>query len=119
MFNGINLVCPLLKNEGAKPRGSSYVDFLGKAFPKLGLSKVSTESAQPFNDPLLYNGKLRAGLFKEIEDATYTLRNTPHKLTIPLLVAHGGKDTITTPKVVREYFEGVETEDKDIIVYDD
>jgi len=119
LFNGVNIICPLLKNEGAKPRGNSYIDFLGKAFPKLGMAKVNTEAAQPFDDPLLFNGKLRAGLFKELEETTFHVRRNASNLTIPILVAHGGIDTITPASVVREYFEEVPTQDKDIIMYDD
>ena len=119
LFNGVNIICPLLKNEGIIPKGKSYLDFIGKAFPRLGLTNVDAQAAQPFDDPLLFSGKLRAGLFKELEDTTFRIRNNAHKLTIPTLIAHGGLDSITTPKIVRKYFNDISTEDKDIILYDD
>jgi alpha-beta hydrolase superfamily lysophospholipase len=118
-FKGVNIICPLIQNEGVRPKGITYIDFIGRAFPKLGLMNVDVQSAQPFPDPLLLKGKLRAGLFKELEDTTYYIRNNADKLTVPLLCAHGGIDSITSPKVVREFFNQVSTQDKDIILYDD
>lgn len=118
-FNGINVVNPLLKNEGVHPRFYKYCDFLGKVRPKLKMMKIDLQSLQPFEDPLMLKGSLRAGLFKELDDMSYFIRNNASKITTPLLVAHGGIDTITTPKVVRKFFEKVVTQDKDIILYDD
>jgi len=109
----------MIKNDGAHPRFYTYSDFFGKAFPKLGLMNVDLQEAQPFADPLLFKGKLRARLFKEMDDMSFYIRNSASKLSVPLLVAHGGIDTITKPASVRQYFDSVGTKDKDIILYDD
>jgi alpha-beta hydrolase superfamily lysophospholipase len=119
LFRGINLICPLIKNDGAHPTFYKYTDFLGKAFPKLGMMKIDSKSTQPFEDPLLFSGNLKAGLFKEIDDTSYYLRNNAHRLKVPVLIAHGGIDDITKPGTVRDFFDKIETEDKDIILYDD
>ena len=118
-FNGVSVVNPCLKNDGYHPRFYKYVDFLGKAFPKLGMIKYDPNDFQPFSDPLQFKGKLTAGFFKELDDMSYHIRNNAHKLTVPLFLAHGGIDDVTLPETVRKYFENVETSDKDIVLYDD
>lgn len=119
LFNGINVINPLLKNEGVHPRLYRFSDFLGKVWPKFKMMSINAEQFQPFKDPLLLNGHLRAGLFSEIDNQSYHIRKNADKLRTPILIAHGGLDTITGPKTVRTYFENLSIEDKDIILYDD
>ena len=118
-FNGINIINPLIKNEGTHPKLYRYWDFIGKVWPKWRMMKIDTQAQQSFPDPLLFKGYLRAGLFKEVDDVSYYIRNNASKLTTPLFVAHGGQDSVTTPKTVRSFFDKVDVKDKDIILYDD
>ncbi|MEO1594703.1 MAG: lysophospholipase [Pseudomonadota bacterium] len=84
----------------------AIVRFLARVAPGLGaLALDSNEiSCDPkvvqayLDDPLVYNGKVPAGLVVAIFDAMADLRERAARLTLPLLVMHGSEDKLTAPE---------------------
>lgn len=63
-------------------------------------------------DPLVYNGKIPAGLVVAIFDAMAALRERASALTLPLLAMHGSDDRLTAPEGSELVVESAASEDK-------
>lgn len=93
---------------------------LAKIAPKLGLLEldVSGVSRDPkvvadYNaDPLVNHGKVSAALTVAIFDAMAYVLSHASKITLPLLVMHGGADTMAAPHGAEAFVAAVGSEDK-------
>mmetsp|Transcript_4850 Transcript_4850/g.5742 ORF Transcript_4850/g.5742 Transcript_4850/m.5742 type:complete len:152 (-) Transcript_4850:17-472(-) len=119
LFNGISLTNPILQNDGSVPINHRLVRFLGKYMPTLPALSVDFPSLQPFHDPLLLEGWLRAGLFIELDNYSYYFKNNMAKLKTPVFIAYGGNDIIVQPSSTKEFIDKIEIEDKFSICYDE
>ena len=64
------------------------------------------------NDPLVYTGKIPAGLVVAIFDAMAELRRRAPGIALPLLAMHGGADRLTAPEGSEQLVAAAASEDK-------
>lgn len=83
------------------------------------LARDSTVVEAYKNDPLVYLGKVRARLGKELFDAGYFLLEAAPKLKTPTFIMHGGADKIVLPSGSQEFYELCGAQDKSIEIYQD
>jgi alpha-beta hydrolase superfamily lysophospholipase len=99
---------------------------LSRVAPELGvvdrpLDKISRDPQvveDYFNDPLVHAQKIRARLGAEILAAMTTTEQALPSLTEPILILHGGDDTVTDPASSRLINAKVGSEDKTLNIYD-
>lgn len=68
-------------------------------------------------DPLVFNGKIPAGLVVAIFDAMADLRERAGALTLPLLAMHGSEDRLTAPEGSELVVAKAASEDKTLRVW--
>ena len=66
------------------------------------------------NDPLCYNGKLRARMGYEMMQASLDARARMGGLRLPLLVMHGADDRLVNPQGSRDLYAQAQSDDKTI-----
>lgn len=71
------------------------------------------------DDPLCYNGKLKARLGYEMMLASEEVRSRLDQLTLPLLVMHGTADRLTNPDGSRLLYERATSPDKTLHLWPD
>ena len=94
--------------------------------PKTGLyvieaSAISRDQAVVnayINDPLVYQGKIRARLGTELIRVMQKLRRQMPDIGLPLLIMHGTADRLSDPKGSQMLFERVGSKDKTLKLYD-
>lgn len=98
--------------------------FVVRALSRLapGLGVISLEagaiSSDPavvddyLNDPLVYTGKITAGMATALFDAMARLRARAHAIRMPLLAMHGDADRLTAPEGSVLLIEQAESADK-------
>ncbi len=67
------------------------------AFDPDGVCRDPAVLAAYLADPLVYHGKIGARLAAELFDAMAMVRAGAPRLTLPLLIQHGGADAVTAP----------------------
>lgn len=99
---------------------------LSKLAPKAGLisldaNQVSRDKkvvADYIADPLVYTGKISARLAAEMIDAMKTAEGGAAKISLPILILHGGDDGLTSPEGSRILHERIGAADKTLKIYD-
>ena len=99
---------------------------LSKIAPKAGLipldanlvSRDPKVVADYVADPLVYKGKISARLGAEMIDAMSRAETNAPKLTLPLLLLHGGADGLTSPEGSKMLHERAASGDKTLKIYD-
>jgi len=99
--------------------------FLSRFFPRLGVLALDAEGvsrdpdvvAAYRADPLVYKGKIGARLGTEFMDAMAAAQAGAVRISLPILLQHGGADTLTAPSGSRYLFEHVSSTDKTLKVY--
>ncbi|MEO0953061.1 MAG: alpha/beta hydrolase, partial [Pseudomonadota bacterium] len=66
------------------------------------------------DDPLVYNGKVPAGLVVAIFDAMADLRERARGLELPMLLMHGSEDKLTAPEGSTLVYQEAAASDKTI-----
>lgn len=95
-------------------------------FPKnkmlaLDASQVSRDPAvveKYMNDPLISKEKLSARFLIEMNRAMTSLKNSLQKISLPLFIMHGSKDTMTSPKGSSLLFTRCASTDKKLELYE-
>lgn len=101
------------------------IGFLSNWFPKAGVLQLDAEGVsrdprvvQDYkNDPLVHHGKLSARKVYELFSAMQTVRDGAPRITLPLLILHGGADTMTSPEGSRFLHEHVSSTDNTLKIY--
>lgn len=101
--------------------------FLSRFFPKMGVIGLDAHGvsrdpaivAAYLADPLVYTGKLSARLAAEFFDAMASARDGASKITLPLLLQHGEKDSLAAPEGSQFLFDHVGSTDKRLVIYPD
>jgi alpha-beta hydrolase superfamily lysophospholipase len=70
------------------------------------------------NDPLVFHGKVTARLLTAILSAADHGLAKAAKITLPLLIMHGGDDGLASPKGSRMLYDKVSSTDKTLKIYD-
>jgi len=109
---------------------SSGVILAGKVFsilmPGFGLigldaSHVSRDPAvvQAYiDDPLVFSGKTTARLAAELLKAMKRISSESEKITLPILILHGGDDKLVDPASAQMLYDKVTSQDKTLKIYD-
>jgi len=93
--------------------------------PKLGLIKIEADgiSRDPavvreyINDPLICTGKVTARLAGELLGATQRITAEADKITLPVLIVHGGADKLVGNDASRLFHDRISSVNKTIKVY--
>jgi len=91
------------------------------ALVDLGIDNISRDPevvAAYRNDPLVYSGKVRARTGAESLAATRRVASRLSRLTLPLLVLHGGDDRLVSPNGGKLVYDSAQSRDKRHKVYD-
>jgi alpha-beta hydrolase superfamily lysophospholipase len=70
-------------------------------------------------DPLCHNEPTRVGFARELYIAAEATRPRGAEVTIPLLIMHGGADTLTSPHGSEQFFRAASSTDKTLRVWPD
>lgn len=70
-------------------------------------------------DPLVYRGKLSARMGFVLTQGSQFVRARMGELTHPILITHGGADSLVLPGSSEELYEGVSSTDKTLKIYPD
>lgn len=100
-------------------------NWIGKLAPSLPLAALdsSAVSRDPAvvsayqNDPLVYHGKLRAGMGLAMLSAGDDTLARASKLTLPLLVMHGESDQLVPKLASQKVYEAASSKDKTLKIY--
>jgi lysophospholipase len=99
--------------------------FLSRFFPRLGVLALDANgvSRDPAvvaayrADPLVYTGKIGARLGKEFMDAMAAAQAGAPKITLPILLQHGEKDSLASVAGSQYLFDHVSSADKTLKIY--
>ena len=81
------------------------------------VSRDPQEVKAYFEDELVYTGRLSARLVSELFNGISTLTQQWQQIKLPLLIMHGDKDTLTSPKGSEAFYASVASEDKRLQLY--
>ena len=121
----------ILSGPGLVPRSGAWrvtaplFSALGRFFPNLPLAqlKAETVSRDPAvvesydNDPLVYRGKMRAGMIRAFVDALNRIQAGMDSVSAPLLLLHGTADELTNVDGSNQLYERARSTDKTIRLY--
>ena len=68
-------------------------------------------------DPLVYNGKLSVRLVAELFDEMQHVQSEASRIALPLLILHGGADSMASPDGSRFLDERVASRNKTLEIY--
>jgi len=93
--------------------------------PRLGLKQLDAKGVsrdpevvrQYAADPLVYHGRLGARLLREFFSAIGRLERQASNLTLPLLILHGGEDSMVVPEGSRLLYDRAGARDKTLKIY--
>ncbi|QNO26046.1 lysophospholipase [Sphingopyxis sp. OPL5] len=99
--------------------------FLSRFFPRLGVLALDANGvsrdpavvAAYLADPLVYTGKIGARLGKEFMDAMAAAQAGAPKITLPILLQHGEKDSLASVAGSQYLFDHVGSADKILKIY--
>ena len=101
------------------------ISLLAALLPKLGMvaldaSGVSRDAAVVsayVSDPLVYHGKMRARQLREMFAAMDVIAARAPEINVPLLIMHGGADSMTDPVGSKLLHGWVGSQDKTLTIY--
>lgn len=104
----------------------TIIKTIAKLFPRtkmlaLDASCVSRDPAvvdNYMNDPLVSQEKLSAQFLVRMTDGMEECKRDASKITLPLLVMHGGGDVMTAPEGSKLFVDSVSSDDKQLKIYD-
>lgn len=98
---------------------------LSRFLPKIGVLKLDANGvsrdpavvAAYLADPMVYTGKIGARLAAEFFDSMAHVRAQAAQITLPLLLAHGDRDSLAAPSGSHYLFEHCGSADKTLRIY--
>lgn len=93
--------------------------------PRLGMLKLNAEgvSRDPevvrnyIEDPLVYHGKMSTRMLRELFAGMSAIQSGAARITLPMLMLHGGADVMTAPEGSRFLYEHISSSDKTLKIY--
>ena len=82
-----------------------------------GVSREPVEVQRYLDDPLVYNGKMTARFIAELFGAMQRMQQRAVDIELPLLILHGGADSMTSPEGSRFLHNAASSSDKTLTVY--
>jgi alpha-beta hydrolase superfamily lysophospholipase len=122
----------ILSGPGLVGRGGAWritapvISVVGRLFPNLPLAqlKAETVSRDPAvveaydKDPLVYRGKMRAGMMRAFIRALNRIGTGMESISAPLLLLHGTADELTSFEGSKLLYERARSTDKTLRLYD-
>ena len=126
-LKGVIASGPLLSQPGISPVLLMLSKIMSKIWPgfsidtKLDVNSISRdpEVIKAYEQDPLVHSMASARLGTEISAATEWTQAHAGKMNLPLLIVHGGADSLVEPEGSARFFEQVTFEDKERIVYPD
>lgn len=84
-----------------------------------GVSRDPAVVADYVSDPLVNHKKMTARMVSELFVAMHHIQNEANKISLPMLLLHGGKDVMAAPEGSRFLYENISSEDKSLKIYPD
>ncbi|MFY9921978.1 MAG: lysophospholipase [Mycobacterium sp.] len=111
--------------DGVSPVMAFVAKALGQILPGLPVEQLPTDAVSrdpqvvaAYNaDPMVYHGKLPAGIARALIGVGETMPQRAPALTAPLLVVHGGQDKLIPVQGSRHLMECVGSQDAHLKVY--
>jgi alpha-beta hydrolase superfamily lysophospholipase len=99
---------------------------LGRLLPKLPIVKLNAahvsrdpEVVERYeHDPLVYHGRVRAGLIAAMGRAVRRIERDAGVIALPMLIMHGTEDLLASPDGSRALFDAISSSDKTLKMYD-
>jgi alpha-beta hydrolase superfamily lysophospholipase len=121
----------VLSGPGLVARGGAWrvtapiFSVVGRLAPNLPLTelKAETVSRDPAvveaydNDPLVYRGKMKAGMLRAFVEALDRIKAGMDTVSAPFLIVHGTADELTEPDGSRQLYERARSTDKTLKLY--
>lgn len=93
--------------------------------PRLGMLKLNAEgvSRDPdvvsdyLTDPLVFQGKMSARMLRELFVGMHAVQAEAASITLPILILHGGADSMTSPEGSRFLHKHIGSGDKTLKIY--
>ncbi len=93
--------------------------------PRLGMLKLNADgvSRDPevvkkyIEDPLVFHGKMSARMLRELFAGMSAIQADAARITLPMLILHGGADVMTAPEGSRFLYEHISSSDKTLTIY--
>jgi alpha-beta hydrolase superfamily lysophospholipase len=82
-----------------------------------GVSRDPQEVKKYVEDPLVLHGKMSARMVRELFAGMNAIQAEAARITLPLLILHGGEDVMTSPDGSRLLHEHVSSRDKTLKIY--
>lgn len=122
VFSGPLVMVPDYVSDFTLKVGKILSDILPKvrilAIDAQGVSRDPAVVEAYINDPLVYTGKVTARLSNEINQAIALIEKDGATIDIPLLLLHGGADSLCNPAYSEYLHDKVSSQDKKLIIYD-
>ncbi len=111
---------------GVSPAMVLMSRLLAVVAPKMGVASLEASSvsrdpgvvARYDADPLNYRGRIRARTGVVLLQIGATALTKLHRITVPVLVMHGGADRLADPEGSRLIYEGVGSQDRTLRIYE-
>ena len=82
-----------------------------------GVSRDPAEVAKYVNDPLVFHGKMSARKVSELFKAMHHIQANAEKITLPMLLLHGGDDAMAAAEGSRLLHSRISSTDKTLKIY--
>jgi alpha-beta hydrolase superfamily lysophospholipase len=82
-----------------------------------GVSRDPAVVADYVADPLVNHNKMTARMVSELFTAMHLIQNEANKISLPMLLLHGGKDVMAAPQGSRFLYENIGSQDKSLQIY--
>jgi len=98
---------------------------LALLLPRVGMLKLNADgiSRDPevvrkyIEDPLVFHGKMSARMLRELFAGMSAIQTGAVRITLPMLILHGGADVMTAPDGSRFLYEHISSTDKTLKIY--
>lgn len=125
-LRGTLLSGPAIYGAGTPAIVRAITQVLGRLAPrlptvKLNAAEVSRDAgvvARYESDPLVYHGRVRAGLAAALGRAISRIDRDAPGITLPLLIMHGAADALADPQGSVDLYASVGSADKTLNMYD-
>lgn len=125
-FLGAILSGPAIKTELEPPRlQMALIKMLAVLWPTLGILQLDAAgvSRDPAvvrdyqDDPLVHHGKMSVRKLRELFAAMHEVQERAGEIRLPMLLLHGGQDTMASPEGSRFLEGALGSEDKTLEIY--
>jgi acylglycerol lipase len=125
-FIGCALSGPAIKTDLQPPAIQILlIRLLSRFAPRLGVLQLDAAGVSRDQsvvddycaDPLVHHGKMSARMVSEMFAGMNRIQEQAAKITLPLLLLHGGEDAMTAPSGSQFLHDGVSSQEKSLKIY--